>query len=166
MKLSEMNKLYEYSGTGTVYWDVYSDAGFVPTLDIVKTPCSLLYRYGFKAMQRFRVAHSDFVAAISKKDEDLQNVLRNTDPTTLQSIEEQAACSSTGIGVYRQKGAVDRESDLRGRSSTLARPVESPEKIRDKFAQSLEVRDGPISVAAVPKANEQKQTLTVMSEKI
>lgn len=99
----------------------------------------LLYRYGFKARQRFRVAHGDLVGAISKKDEDLQNVLKIVDPTTLQDIEEQAVSSSYGAGVYRQKGGVGRESGVRGRNSTMARPMKSPEKLRDTFAQSLEV---------------------------
>lgn len=104
-------------------------------------------------MQRFRVAHGDLAAAISKKDEDLQNALRNTDPTTLQGIEEEAA-SSYGAGVYRQKGSVDRESGLKGQKPTMVQPMESPEKLRDKFAQSLEVlRNGQINVAAVFKTN-------------
>ena len=118
-------------------------------------------------MQRFRVAHDDFVAAISKKDEDLQNALRNTDPAILQGIEEQAACSSDGSGVYRQKGGVARESDLRRRNSTTAQPMESPKKLRDKFARSVEVlKNGRINVAAVFKTNYKKKTLTVTSEQI
>lgn len=122
------------------------------SMTIKLTPSSIFYRYGFKAMQRFQVAHGDLVAAISKKEEDLQNALRSTDPTILQDMEEQAVNSSGGVGVYRQKRGVGRESGLRGRSSTVVRPMKSPEKLRDSFAQSLEVlRNGRVCVAAAPK---------------
>ena len=57
------------------------------SMTIKLTPSSIFYRYGFKAMQRFQVAHGDLVAAISKKEEDLQNALRSTDPTILQDME-------------------------------------------------------------------------------
>ena len=112
----------------------------------VQTPSFLLHRYGFKARQRFRTAHDDLVDAISKKDEDLHNALKNIDPATLQDFEEKAVSSSGGVGIYRQKERVGGESSPRRQSPSIARRKKSPEQLRDKFAQSLEVlRDDQIS---------------------
>lgn len=78
------------------------------------------------------------MGAISNKDKALQKLFKKTDATLLQEIADDTVKGS-GIGIYHQKKRVDHEGGNGGGSSIMAQPTESPEQLRDKFAQSLKV---------------------------
>lgn len=65
-------------------------------------------------------------------------MIKKTDASILQEIAEDAVKSS-GIGIYRQKKKTSQEDESGNESLSGEVVTESPEQLRDKFAESLKV---------------------------
>ncbi|CAM9224200.1 unnamed protein product [Ectocarpus sp. 4 AP-2014] len=138
-KLEFITEDYHYPGAYNTDGKVILEKGAPVSNELHRTDAqnerACTYRY--KAIRRYRAAHSDIASAIAKKEKALQKVLKKTDPAILVEISEEAV-TSTGMGIYRQtKRADGRNGSAIGESSAVLQPGERPEQLRQKFAHSL-----------------------------
>ncbi|CBJ27253.1 hypothetical protein Esi_0063_0079 [Ectocarpus siliculosus] len=141
-KLEFITEDYHYPGAYNTDGKVILEKGAPVSNELHRTDAqnerACTYRY--KAIRRYRAAHSDIASAIAKKDKALQKVLKKTDPAILVEISEEAV-TSTGMGIYRQtKRAGGRNGSATGESSAVLQPAERPEQLRQKFAHSLKAQ--------------------------
>ncbi|CAM9101749.1 unnamed protein product, partial [Hapterophycus canaliculatus] len=140
-KLEFITEDYHYPGAYDTDGKVILEKGATISNDLHRTDAqnerACTYRY--KAIRRYRAAHDDILAAMSKKDKALQKLLKETDPSILLDMSEEAVTSS-GMGIYRQsKTADDGNSNSPGESSTAERQKERPGQLRQQFTQRLKV---------------------------